>query len=250
MQNISVVVLAAGKGTRMNHDTLPKVLVPYNDKPMLGHVLDSIVPLSPNKTVLIVGYKEDMVRDYVDKRYKVAANVEFATQSQQLGTGHAVMQAKDNLQDFEGNTLILCGDVPRLTHATLEKLATEHSDTGADLTVLTAIAENPTGYGRIIKDDHNSFIKIVEQKDASEEEKKVKEINSGTYLVDNQMLFNALDSIGNQNAQGEYYLTDIVGIMKQDNRKINTYIVDDFDEIVGINSMEDLEAVEREDFDS
>lgn len=229
----------------MNHDILPKVLVPFQDRPMLGHVLDAVVPLKPNKTVIIVGYKKEMVEEYVKNRYSVSANADFAEQAQQLGTGHAVMMAKENLSDFDGNTFILCGDVPKLTSDTLRAMAEEHQQKGSDLTVLTAIAEDPTGYGRIIKDDSSDFVKIVEQKDATDDEKKVKEINSGTYLVNNKLLFEALDSISNQNAQGEYYLTDIVSILKNQGKSIDTYLIEDFDQIIGINSMEDLKAVEE-----
>jgi bifunctional UDP-N-acetylglucosamine pyrophosphorylase/glucosamine-1-phosphate N-acetyltransferase len=186
-----------------------------------------------------------MVEEYVKNRYAVSANAEFAEQAEQLGTGHAVQMAKNNLQDFDGNTLILCGDVPKLSAQTLKAMAEEHTKKESDLTVLTAIAENPHGYGRIIKNSNAEFVKIVEEKDANVEEKAVKEINSGTYLVDNKALFQALDNISNENAQGEYYLTDIVGIFKKEGRSIDTYLIDNFDEIIGINSMDDLQAVEK-----
>jgi len=245
MQNLSVVVLAAGKGTRMNHDTLPKVLVPFRGNPMLGYVLETVTSLAPEKTVVIVGYKSNMVSEFVDQNYNSKLNITCTLQSEQLGTGHAVMMAEKELEEFNGTVLILCGDVPKLSSNTLDEMFKSHIESKADLTVLTAIADDPNGYGRVVKDGEGNFLKIVEQKDASTDEKKILEINSGTYLVNKTLLFNALENIKNDNAQNEYYLTDIVSLFKQSNRKIGTYTISNFDEIVGINSKEDLAAIEK-----
>lgn len=240
--NTYAIVLAAGKGTRMD-DPRPKVLVDYKGKPMLGHVLDSLSKVGLEKCVCIVGYKAEDVKGYV-KDYHDNQPIEFALQNEQLGTGHAVMMAEDNLIGNFGHTFILCGDVPNLSSDTLNALQNEHIKNNDSVTVLTAIAPNPYGYGRIVKSDDGHLDSIVEEKDADEKTKRINEINSGTYLVDNKLLFQALKKISSDNAQNEYYLTDIIKIIKSEGHKVGTYIVQDFHEIVGINSKEDLRKAE------
>ncbi|GAB5465973.1 MAG: hypothetical protein Kapaf2KO_14090 [Candidatus Kapaibacteriales bacterium] len=240
--NIYAIVLAAGKGTRMD-DPRPKVLVDYKDKPMLGHVLDSLSKVGTEKCVCIVGYKAEEVKDFVRYNHK-NQSIEFALQNEQLGTGHAVMMAEENLRDNSGHTFILCGDVPNLSSDTLNALQNEHIKNNNSVTVLTAIATNPHGYGRIVKSEDGHLDSIVEEKDADEEIKRINEINSGTYLVDNILLFEALKNISSDNAQNEYYLTDIIKIIKSNGHKVGTFVVQEFDEIVGINSKEDLMKAE------
>lgn len=239
---LSTIILAAGLGKRMNNPTLPKVLAPMCDKPLLGHVLDTSKQLNPLKQVIIVGHYKEKVIDYINK--SDFSNCVFAVQSEQLGTGHAVAQAKDSLLDFEGNALILCGDVPLLTKDTLEKFLSAHEENKSDVSVLSTFAEKPYGYGRIIRDGNKNFTKITEEKDANDTEKQVKEINSGVFLVDKALLFHALDSVTPNNAQGEYYLTDIISILKSENHNVMAFPVAEFEELQGVNTVDDLKKVE------
>ncbi len=239
---LSTIILAAGLGKRMNNPTLPKVLAPMCEKPLLGHVLDTSSLLNPKKQVIIVGHYKEKVIDYINQSdYK---NCVFAVQEEQLGTGHAVAQAKSSLLEFEGDALILCGDVPLLTKATLEKFIEAHESNKSDVSVLSTNTENPFGYGRIIRDTDKNFIKITEEKDANELEKQVNEINSGVFLVDKALLFHALDSVTPNNAQGEYYLTDIISILKGENHKVMAFPVAEFEELRGVNTLDDLQKVE------
>lgn len=235
---ISVVILAAGKGKRMNNPDLPKVLAELNGKPLIQYVLNQIEQLYPDKVVTIVGHHKEQVIEFIDNLGLL--NHTFAEQNNQLGTGHAVIQTKEELSDFNGNILILCGDVPLLQFETLNHFINKHQEEDSDLSVLTAITSNPFGYGRIVRNSENEFERIVEEKDASSIEKFITEINSGIYLVDCQKLFYALGKIENSNAQGEYYLTDIVGILKNEGNKINAFDLVSFDEMQGINSQDDL----------
>ncbi len=241
-KSLSTIILAAGLGKRMNNPTLPKVLAPMCEKPLLGHVLDTSSMLNPEKQVIIVGHYKEKVIDYIDKSdYK---NCEFAVQSEQLGTGHAVAQAKDSLKGFDGDALILCGDVPLLTKKTLDKFVAAHEENNSVVSVLSTHASNPFGYGRIIRDSEKNFIKITEEKDANDKEKQVTEINSGVFLVDKALLFHALDSVTPNNAQGEYYLTDIISILKGENHKVMAFPVAEFEELQGVNTIDDLKKVE------
>ena len=187
---------------------------------------------------LVVGHKADMVKDVVGE------GVTYVLQEEQLGTGHAVKCAKEFI-GTDGLTMVLCGDTPLITGATLKTLVDTHIAENNAITVLTAKVDDPTGYGRIIKDEDGNFIKIVEQKDASEEEQKVNEINSGMYLFDSDILSQTLDMIDNNNAQGEYYLTDTIEIVKNKNLgRVATVVVKDANEIKGVNSKEQLKEAE------
>lgn len=239
---LTTVVLAAGKGTRMELPNLPKVLVPLNEKPLLEYVLNTIEKLESTKTVVVVGHFKEKVYDFL--KTKTYSNIETVIQEPQLGTGHAVEQTKEMLNETNSEVLILCGDVPLITSETLQKFREYHQKENSKLTVLSAITPEPTGYGRIIRDNNRNFLKIVEQKDANDEEKLVKEINSGTYLVSSELLFSALDKVSNQNSQGEYYLTDIVEIIKNEGHKVCAYPTNNIDEVLGINSRIDLENAE------
>ena len=206
--NKFAIVLAAGKGTRMK-SALPKVLHQVAGKSMLAHVLTSVSEVEIAKNVVIVGHEADRVIATLPK------GTQFVKQVEQLGTGHAVRIAADLLANEDGATLVIAGDTPLITGQTLEALFDYHFAQNATATILTAIAPNPTGYGRIIRDENGSVEKIVEQKDANDFEKSITEINTGTYIFDNKSLFKALNEITTDNAQGEYYLTDVIEIFKK-----------------------------------
>ena len=223
--NKFAIVLAAGKGTRMK-SALPKVLHQVAGKSMLAHVLTSVSEVEIAKNVVIVGHEADRVIATLPK------GTQFVKQVEQLGTGHAVRIAADLLANEDGATLVIAGDTPLITGQTLEALFDYHFAQNATATILTAIAPNPTGYGRIIRDENGSVEKIVEQKDANDFEKSITEINTGTYIFDNKSLFKALTEITTDNAQGEYYLTDVIEIFKKAGQTIAAHILDDFDESI------------------
>ncbi|WP_321387313.1 bifunctional UDP-N-acetylglucosamine diphosphorylase/glucosamine-1-phosphate N-acetyltransferase GlmU [uncultured Enterococcus sp.] len=223
-----VIILAAGKGTRMK-SKLYKVLHAVAGKPMVEHIVDQVEQTNPSEIVTVVGHGAEAIKEHLGNR------THYALQQEQLGTGHAVMQAAELLEGKQGTTLVITGDTPLLTADTLTNLFDYHQGKHASATILTAQADNPTGYGRIIRDHLGIVEKIVEQKDASEEEARVKEINTGTFCFDNEALFSALSKIDTNNAQGEYYLTDIIEILKRDGATIAAYRMDDFDEAMGIN---------------
>ncbi len=239
MKKVKAVILAAGKGTRMKSE-LPKVIHKALGKPMVEYSIEAAVEAGADMSdvCLVVGHKADMVKDVVGE------GVTYVLQEEQLGTGHAVKCAKEFI-GTDGLTMVLCGDTPLITGATLKTLVDTHIAENNAITVLTAKVDDPTGYGRIIKDEDGNFIKIVEQKDASEEEQKVNEINSGMYLFDSGILSRTLDMIDNNNAQGEYYLTDTIEIVKNKNLgRVATVVVKDANEIKGVNSPEQLKEAE------
>lgn len=228
MKNRYAIILAAGKGSRMK-SSLYKVLHPVAGKPMVEHVLEQIEPLHPSEIVTVVGFGAEKVQEQLGDRSK------YALQTEQLGTGHAVLATSDLLKNKEGTTLVICGDTPLLTEETLTKLVNHHEQLNAKATILSAVAEDATGYGRIIRNEENLVEKIVEQKDATEAELAVKEFNTGTYCFDNQFLFDALAKVGNDNAQGEYYLPDVISILKQQGEVVTAYIMDSEEESMGVN---------------
>jgi len=237
--SLAVVIMAAGKGTRMNSD-LPKVLHPANGRPVVEYVIEKSQSLDPESIVLIVGHQAEMVRE-ATARFPVS----YALQQPQLGTGHAVMQAEPLLNDFIGEIIILSGDAPLFTTRTLKELLAYHRSRNAVATVLTAEMADPAGYGRIIRNDGGEeVLRIVEQKDASELERAVTEINSGVYVFDAKELFSALHGITNSNAQQEYYLTDVFGICFGKGKKVCAFKVSDPNEIRGINTPEQLREAE------
>ncbi len=237
MSNIYAVVLAAGQGTRMK-SKLYKVLHPVCGKPMVQHVLDTLTAMRVEDVVVVVGHGADAVRQTVGDR------VRYALQAEQLGTGHAVLQAVPFLKDKQGTTLILYGDVPLLSPETLTSLLHYHFEQQATATVLTATLPDPTGYGRIVRDETGAVLRIVEHKDASETERAIREINTGIYCFDNQKLLNALTQLRNDNAQGEYYVTDCIGILREAGEKISAFVAADPDETMGVNDRVQLSQAE------
>jgi len=223
-----VIVLAAGQGTRMK-SKLYKVLHPVCGKPMVRHVIDELKQIGADQIITVVGHGADEVKN------ELKDDSEFVLQEQQLGTAHAVMQARDLLQDKEGLTLVVCGDTPLLKADTIKAMIDYHINNHSKATILTAVAEDPTGYGRVIRNEQGYVEKIVEHKDASDEEKAVKEINAGTYCFDNASLFHALQKVTNNNAQNEYYLPDVIGILKDAGQTVTAFKTNDFTEIFGIN---------------
>lgn len=232
------IVLAAGKGTRMK-SALPKVLHKVAGKSMLGHVLTSVYEVEIEKKVVIVGHEADQVIATLPR------GTQFVKQAEQLGTGHAVRIAADLLANKEGATLVIAGDTPLITGSTLQALFDYHFAQKATATILTAIAPNPTGYGRIVRGEDESVEKIVEQKDADDFEKAITEINTGTYIFDNKALFKALSEITTDNAQGEYYLTDVIEIFKKAGQTVVAHVLDDFDESLGVNDRVALAQAEK-----
>lgn len=239
MQSFTTLILAAGKGTRMKSD-LAKVLNEMAGKPLVHHVIKAAKNSGSEKIVLIIGHQADKVKESTAE-----FGVFYALQEEQLGTGHAVMQAQNFVEEEENDVLVLLGDVPLITVETLQNLYEVHKSTDASATILTAVLDDSTGYGRIIRNAENSVEKIVEQKDATEEELQVKEINSGIFFFKAKDLSEALGMLTSENAQNEYYLTDTVEIFRKANKVVSAYIVKDINETHGINTVEQLKNVEK-----
>lgn len=233
--NFTTIILAAGKGTRMK-SALPKVLHPLCGKPMILYPAEAAREAGTNKIIAVIGHGAELVREKLGHE-----DMDFAIQEEQLGTGHAVMVCRASVADKSKPVVILCGDAPLIKSSTISGLVKSHVDNNNSVTVLTADMENPQGYGRIVKDG-SEILRIVEEKDASEEEKQLCEINSGVYCVDGDFLFKALDSVGKDNAQGEYYLTDIIKIGREAGRKVGWSKITDSNETMGINSRRELAA--------
>jgi bifunctional UDP-N-acetylglucosamine pyrophosphorylase/glucosamine-1-phosphate N-acetyltransferase len=253
MENIStepkkldVLILAAGLGTRMRSN-LAKVLHKLDGRPLINHVCRTAAALAPRKIFVVIGHQGEEVKNAVLEEIS-AEYVEFIWQNEQLGTGHAVNCARELLEDEDSTLLVLSGDVPMIRAETLAALVRQHHShrgKGAACTILTVKLEDPTGYGRIVRDDAGLFDRIVEQKDASDEERKVREINSGIYCFDTRKLFRALSLVNNENAQGEYYLTDVPAVLKNAGESIAIYHHTDPHEIEGINNRLQLAEMER-----
>ena len=239
--NLDIVILAAGKGTRMNSN-LPKVLHRIGGDSMLGHVLSAASQLQAAKTHIVVGYGADEIRENFADR----ADLQWAMQEQQLGTGHAVMQAMPgvDVSDSDKKILVLYGDVPLINFDTLSKLV-QQSETNT-LSILTLVTDRPTGLGRIVRDDGGKILAIVEEKDASEEQKQIKEINTGIMVISAPKLNFWLDALCNDNAQGEYYLTDVVAMAAADaDCALAAMVINDENEVQGVNDKAQLAMLER-----
>ena len=233
--DLSTIILAAGKGTRMKSD-LVKVLHPLLGIPMLSYPIDlSLNGINSGKTIVVVGYQGEKIRaHFTDDR------LTFVDQGDPIGTGHAVLCAEDHLKGFKGRVLILCGDVPLLKRDTVRRFIDAHKGNGGAITLMTAILEDPAGYGRIVRVDGGEVQKIVEERDASPGEMSIREVNTGIYCIDSPFLFEALRQVSADNAQGEYYLTDIVAIANEQGRRVYGFAVEDSTEVMGINTRVDL----------
>ncbi|WP_273125232.1 bifunctional UDP-N-acetylglucosamine diphosphorylase/glucosamine-1-phosphate N-acetyltransferase GlmU [Bacillus weihaiensis] len=238
MDNRYAVILAAGQGTRMK-SSLYKVLHPVCGKPMVQHVLNQVSKLDLSKTVTVVGHGAEKVKA------QLGDATEYALQSEQLGTAHAVMQAASYLENEKGTTIVVCGDTPLITSETMSALLAHHQESQAKATILTANAEDPTGYGRIVRNAEGSVEKIVEHKDATESERELTEINTGTYCFDNEELFKALSNVSNDNVQGEYYLPDVIEILQKEGKIVSAYQTASFDETLGVNDRVALSQAEK-----
>ena len=234
---IKSIILAAGKGTRMKSDT-PKVLHTIFDKTLVGYVIDAVNNTGlADENFVIVGHQAERVEEYINKNYD---NAKCVLQSPQLGTGHAVSMALPYLKDFDGEVIILCGDTPLITSETIKEFVEAHRNLKSDITVMSAIFENPTNYGRIIRNSNNTLNSIVEEKDATLEQKAVKEINAGIYCLNWAKIKPAFSQLKTNNAQGEYYLTDIIKWGNEQNLSVNAYTLKYNEEIYGINSKANL----------
>ncbi|MEK4090232.1 MULTISPECIES: bifunctional UDP-N-acetylglucosamine diphosphorylase/glucosamine-1-phosphate N-acetyltransferase GlmU [unclassified Viridibacillus] len=238
MTNVYAVILAAGQGTRMK-SKLYKVLHPVCGKPMVEHVVDHIQTLDVERIVTIVGYGAEKVKEQLGEKS------EYVLQAEQLGTAHAVQQVEPILGDLEGTTIVICGDTPLIRPETMKALFEHHESNHAKATILTAIAEDPTGYGRILRSTDQQVAQIVEQKDATPEQRQVKEINTGTYCFDNKALFAALKLVKNDNAQGEYYLPDVIEILQKQGEVVAAYVTENFAETLGVNDRFALSQAEE-----
>ncbi|HYU78648.1 MAG TPA: bifunctional UDP-N-acetylglucosamine diphosphorylase/glucosamine-1-phosphate N-acetyltransferase GlmU [Vicinamibacterales bacterium] len=237
MSDLHVVVLAAGKGTRMKSE-VPKVLHRIAGRSLIEHVLQTAASLRPNTTTLVVGHGAEQVREQLAAQ----SHLRFVVQDPQLGTGHALLQTAPLLKGQSGSVLLLSGDVPLLRARTLESLVRVHVEAGALVTLLTAVVDRPYGYGRVVR-SQDRITRIVEERDASRAQREIKEINSGIYALALQPLFGALEEIGSDNAQGEYYLPDLIGIYRRRRKVVAAYRIDNASEIRGINSRSELAEV-------
>lgn len=238
--NLSLVILAAGKGTRMKSDKA-KVLHQAFYAPMLHHVLNAVKPLGVDQTVVIIGHQRDQV-----ERSLAGFEVDVCVQENQLGTGHAVLCAESIVGKTGGTVMILCGDTPLIQSDELEQMYAKHLAHGGPLTIMTTLLENPTNYGRIICNSTGKVLSIIEEKDANPEQKKIREINAGIYCVNSDFLFSTLQKVGTNNSQGEAYLTDIVSIAAGNNYPVEKYRTSYPQDVLGVNSRVELAEAHQE----
>lgn len=239
-KSLAIAILAAGKGKRMGNPERAKVLTTLMDRPLIEYVLHTALELAPSQTIVIVGHQRDAVTAFVRS---VAPSAVCVVQPEQLGTGHAVQQIQPILAGKPCDVLILSGDVPLLSASTLSMFIKSHKGSGASLSVLTTIAKNPAGYGRIVRNGKGAISRIVEHKDATSDELQIREINSGVYIVDSADLFDALREVRNANSQQEYYLTDIVSILIARGKNVEAFIGPNSNELLGVNTADDLNTM-------
>lgn len=238
-KDVGIVILAAGKGTRMNSN-IAKVLHTVAAKSMIVHVIECAKKIAADNIYVVVGHQAQLVKDEVNRYFKV----NFAFQEQLLGTGDAVKAVIPGLKSGIKDVLVLCGDVPLIQENTLRNLVDEHKRKQAKITVLATDIEEPGSYGRIVLDEYNQLLCIKEEVDATEIEKKIKKVNTGIYCFDKELLISAIDKIKPDNTQAEYYLTDVIGIAKNQNEFIQVLTMDDPREVMGVNTLEDLGKAE------
>jgi bifunctional UDP-N-acetylglucosamine pyrophosphorylase/glucosamine-1-phosphate N-acetyltransferase/UDP-N-acetylglucosamine pyrophosphorylase len=238
---IKAIILAAGKGTRMNAD-LPKVLVRACGRPLVEYVLDAVWAAGVEEAIVVVGYQADRVRETLAER----SGITFAVQAEQLGTGHAVMMCANPLQGFEGGILIVTGDSPLTQAGSLRHLIDLYRSDRPACILGTLSTDNPQGLGRIVRSTSGEFLGIVEEKDATAEQKAIREVNMSTYLFDAPALWSSLRRIGNNNQQREYYITDCPGILKSDGADVRALPVLQACEALSVNTLDDLRVVEEE----
>ncbi len=235
------IVLAAGKGTRLNSEAVnrPKVLTKIFNKSLIDYVLEHIDFIPEKDTFIVVGYKREMVMDSLKGDYR------FVVQEEQLGTGHAVMVAEPYFEDYDGDVLVLYGDMPLIEKATYQNMVAVHKNSGAACTVLTAFVDNPPDYGRIIRDSEGNLVNIIETKDCDEKQIKIKEVNVGVYVFNSRVLFKALKGLDNNNKQNEYYLTDVPKMLINQGLNVQTHTIEDVSQIYGVNTPEDLKLCQE-----
>ena len=222
-------------------DQRPKVLNKIGDKALIEWVVASAVELGAEPIVVVVGHGQEQVRSVLN-----STGVQFALQAEQLGTAHAVEQTRPWLDRFSGDIVILSGDVPGISAATLRRLCRRHWETKAVATMLTGVVDDPTGYGRVVKDEHGHLLKVVEEKDATDEERVIKEVNAGIYLFQADALFQALPLVRNQNKQNEYYLPDVLYILGEQKHIVTVQTAENHKEILGVNTREELRRIHAE----
>jgi len=238
-KSVKAVVLAAGKGTRLHNDEIdaPKVMREANGKPLLWYVLDALSFINKKDIILVVGYKKESVTGRFGE-------YPFAIQTEQLGTGHAVAAAKEQLEGFTGAVLICYGDMPAIKREVYEQLLKTHFNEGNDCTLLTGESDLKMAFGRVQRDNKGGFLRVVEEKDCTPGQLKITELNTGVYVFDTPMLLDALKGLKNDNSQGEYYVTDVPGIMRENGLKIGILKRNLGDDIIGVNTLEQLKMVE------
>lgn len=238
---VRAIVLAAGKGKRLQteHQDLPKVLREAAGRPLLAWVLDNLAFIGPENTVLVVGFQAEKVRQTIGPAYQ------YAMQTEQLGTGHAVAAAASLFEDYDGDVLVIYGDMPLFKPDTYRNLVQKHQRSGADCTLLTAFTDDIPDYGRIVRDGRGEFTGIVEQKDCTPAQLKINEVNPGVYVFRGPLLFEVLRGLRNNNAQGEYYLTDVPLMIRQAGCQVATESIHDDRQIIGVNTPEDLSRCEQ-----
>ena len=239
LNSVGIIILSAGRGTRMKSDKA-KVLHKINDKPMILRVAQTAKNVAGDCIVFVIGHQAEQVKKTVSD----FGDFIFAYQHEQLGTGHAVSCALPFLPDYVNDVVILSGDVPLLTSETIFRLIKDHKSAKRDLSLLAVNVDNPEGYGRVFYDENMNVTSIVEEADANIEQKSVKTVNSGIYCVDKELLSSSLKKIDSDNSQKEYYLTDIIQIGYFEGKKVGALVSDDYEEVVGVNSLNDLKKAE------
>ncbi len=243
------IIMAAGKGKRMMNPERSKVMHEIAGKPMIEYVVQVAIDCGSDLIVPVVGHQKQSVIEFLNSRFSsFKEKIRFAHQDEQLGTGHAIMMTEKIVKGIDANILILSGDVPLLSRDTVTRFMNFHHEGGFDASLISAVLDDASGYGRVLRDESGNFIDIREHKDCSDEERNCREINSGIYLIDGKILFDALSSLKTDNVQGEYYLTDVFESFRNRGKSIGAFPVSNIAEISGINTIEQLQTLEKEYF--